>query len=151
MSAPPNFSWVIDRVLAGSGFPRRNNFQWLYENGIRAIVSLTETPINKSIIKKWRFKYLHIPIPDFGIPTDRQVDKFLEFIEKMIQSKKPVLVHCIAGCGRTGTMLAIYFVYSGYSADEAIDHIRQLRPCSIETWYQEDFIHHFAQKVRKFR
>ncbi|MHA1470979.1 MAG: dual specificity protein phosphatase 23 [Candidatus Asgardarchaeia archaeon] len=151
MSAPPNFSWVIDKLLAGSAYPHRNNFQWLYENGIRAIVSLTETPIDKSIIQKWKFKYLHIPIPDFDAPTYEQANKFLKFVETMIQKKKPVLVHCTAGCGRTGTMLAIYLIYNGYDADKAIDYIRQLRPCSIETWIQEEFIYDFSKRVRKFR
>ena len=59
-----------------------------------------------------------------------------------------VAVHCLAGRGRTGTVLAAYFVHRGLSAREAIQKVRDLRPGSIEVPEQEDAIRAFERSRR---
>ena len=56
-------------------------------------------------------------------------------------------MHCGAGIGRTGTMIACYLVDKGFSAEEAIQLVRQARPGSIETREQEQVIHDLAQRM----
>ena len=56
-----------------------------------------------------------------------------------------VAVHCLAGRGRTGTVLAAYFVHRGLPAREAIQKVRDLRPGSIEVPEQEDAIRAFER------
>jgi hypothetical protein len=48
------------------------------------------------------------------------------------------MVHCAAGMGRTGTVLACYLVkYQKYSAKDAIEKVRTERPGSIQSEVQE--------------
>ena len=54
-------------------------------------------------------------------------------------------VHCLAGKGRTGTMLATWFVRTGLTAEDAIAHVRAARPGSIETAALEHAVHAYAQ------
>ncbi len=63
----------------------------------------------------------------------------------------PVAVHCIAGLGRTGTILACYLVGQGISAEEAITTIRKWRPGSIEISEQEAVIYEYERFLLKDR
>jgi atypical dual specificity phosphatase len=140
-----NFSFVIENRLAGCAHPQsmgdcNQALAELKEHGIGAIVSADETGIPLYLIADHDFHYLHLPIPDFGVPTREQVAQFIEFVTKEIADGRSVTVHCGAGFGRTGTLLACYLVKTGMNAREAIRTLRHKRPGSIETPEQEEFI-----------
>ena len=60
-----------------------------------------------------------------------------------------VAVHCGAGLGRTGVIVACYFVAKEMSAKNAVARVRRLRPGSIETEEQEEAVNEFARRRSK--
>ena len=93
---------------------------------------------------------LHAPVEDFTAPSIQLVEQCMEFIERMIHVEdRAVAVHCTNGCGRTGALLACHFVKRGASAEEAVDSIRQIRPCSIETTAQRDLVYHYEEHLKQ--
>ncbi len=151
---PNNFSFVIPAVLAGMERPGtfsklRDDCEFLKNHKISAIVSLTESPLERVYIEEFGFRYLHLPVADFTPPSIEQVDIFLNFQRKAESDSLATVVHCGAGLGRTGTMLACALVSRGYDADVAIDKLRTLRPYSIETLEQEDCVRLYADVVAK--
>jgi atypical dual specificity phosphatase len=91
---------------------------------------------------------VHVPVPDLTAPTGPQFDVVLDAIHRAKKSGLGAAVHCVAGLGRTGTVLAGYFVSTGLSADDAIRKVRHLRPGSIETGEQERAVRELAQRLR---
>ncbi|ODS38853.1 MAG: hypothetical protein A7316_06865 [Candidatus Altiarchaeales archaeon WOR_SM1_86-2] len=146
------FSWIIENKLAGSECPGYyadldDDLRFLRENGISAIVSLTENAIDSNAIAK-DFKYLHLPVEDFTAPAISQIEKFVSYVAGMDNRGVGVVVHCHAGLGRTGTMLAAYLVYVGKNPEDAVREIRAKRPGSIQTASQLESILHYAKKLR---
>jgi len=83
----------------------------------------------------------HFPIQDLRIPTERNLlIKLLVHMKKLLDDDKSVLIHCYAGLGRTGLLATTLLVSLGLEAKVSIEHIRKIRPGSIETIEQENFV-----------
>ncbi len=134
-----NFSWIIEGEIAGMAKPASSvyDFEFLKEKGLEAIVSLSEYPLSEILIEEFGFSVKHIPVRDFQPPTLEQVEDFVAFAKNARSEGKKLVVHCDAGMGRTGTLLACYLVSKGHSATDAIEEVRTKRPGSLETIEQE--------------
>lgn len=146
---PRNFSWLIQNEIAGMARPLSlvADLEFLKDNGIEAIVSLTEIPLHKTLVDEFGFEYKHIPVVDLTSPTLEQVEEFVTFVNSLRGVRKKIVVHCDAGIGRTGTMLACYLVSKGYTARNAISEVRIRRPGSIETVDQEDTVIKYEKRL----
>ena len=146
---PDKFSWLIDNKLAGSGIPTSiDEVQWAIEQGIKSIVTVREEPLDDDWVKD--VKYLHIMSNDMGVPEFDDLVHAVDFIHGRITNNEPVMVHCLAGLGRTGTVLASYLIkYQNMSADEAMEKVREQRPGSIQSYPQEEIIFQFAKSLQR--
>ena len=85
-----------------------------------------------------------------AVPEFNDLTHTIDFIHQRITNNEPVLVHCLAGMGRTGVVLACYLVkYQNISADEATQKIRDERPGSIQSYSQEEIIFRFEKSLQR--
>jgi hypothetical protein len=136
---------VKKNELYGSELPRSlEDFQTLKNMGIKIIISLTEEIRNYNQSEKIQsmFEWYEIFIVDYNVPSDAQIKEFITILEKCRKERKPVMIHCYAGCGRTGLMLALAekLVYGVEDGQEAINNIRKVRSCAVENEKQQSFV-----------
>jgi atypical dual specificity phosphatase len=144
---PDNFSWLIEGKLAGSAIPTsKDEIKWMQEEGVKSIVTIREEPLDED----WTagMNYLHVLSDDMGVPSFDDLKSSVDYIDKKIQNKEPVMVHCLAGLGRTGTILACYLIkYEKMSAIDAIQHVREKRHGSIQSFVQEEMIFQYEKTL----
>jgi atypical dual specificity phosphatase len=150
---PTNFSWVTEGRLAGSGLPiTEAELKWVIDKGIKSIVTVREVPLPSKWFDAGDIDYLHLMVEDYGAPTMEVLDETVDYIDEKIRRGKPVLVHCAAGKGRTGAVLAAYLIKKeNLTADQAIEKIRFMRPGSVQSVTQETALSMYEKylKIKK--
>lgn len=150
---PPSFRWVQPRRLAGSGrpgllVPFEQDLACYQAEGLRLVVTLTEQPL-PALPATFGLRNLHFPIPDMGIPTPREAVRVCDEILRGIEAGEPAVVHCHAGLGRTGTMLAACLVRLGRTGDEALREVRLVNAGYVQSLAQERFLGHLELHLRQ--
>ena len=147
---PTFFGWVIEGQLAASGLPSsKAQLRWLGSHGVDSILTLTESPLSKEWLDETKLPSKHIQMFDHAPPTQESLAESTRYIASQIKAGQTVVVHCLAGVGRTGSVLAAYLIeYDGKTADQAISHIRSIRPGSIED-SQEPAVREYERIVKQ--
>jgi ADP-ribosylglycohydrolase len=128
--------WVIpDRLLAGR-YPggktpkeAERRVASLLEAGFDAFIDLTEAgelpPYD--IYLPARVLYIRKPIPDHGVPRAREhMAEIQTAIDSALSSGRRIYVHCRAGIGRTGTVVACHLIEHGLTCDAALIRLNEL-------------------------
>ncbi|MEK7431948.1 MAG: dual specificity protein phosphatase family protein [Cyanobacteriota bacterium] len=140
-----SFYWILKNKLAGASQPGlyediEKDISFLKEKGITTIITLTET---KESYEEFGMEQIHFPIHDMGIPSPRNAFELCSKIIAEINLNKQILVHCKAGLGRTGTILACCLVNLGNNSNDAINIVRSINKAYIQSSIQEKFIEHY--------
>jgi atypical dual specificity phosphatase len=147
---PQGFSWVEKPLLAALARPSSpEDLAWLRSQGIEVLLSLTEDRLRRDWVDDAGLLVFHEPLEDMEAPTQEQLDRCVSAIQRANARHMGVAVHCGAGLGRTGVVLAAYFVVQGLSAGNAMARVRRLRPGSIETDDQAAAVEVFARRKRR--
>lgn len=154
---PRGFFWVQPGRLGG--LPRPGvvdavdaDLEGLRRLGISVLVTLEEAPaVDPEVLARHGLASIHVPIADMGAPSVEDAERLCREIGRLVAGGAAVAVHCRAGQGRTGTVLAAQLVFEGESAAGAIERVRGVCPRCIQSLPQVEFLSAFEAFVARSR
>lgn len=152
-SGPRGFAWLLPGQLAGTPWPglireTDDDLMALRNVGVTRLVSLTERAFPEALAARFGIRCACLPISDMQAPTLTQAAALCCDIDRWLHAGEVVALHCKAGLGRTGTLLATYWLWRGNgrrSAAESIDRVRHLDTAMIQSPSQTAFLSDFAE------
>jgi len=118
----PNFHKVSDRLYR-SAQPTVEGMQKLKELGVKTVVNLRSFSSDRKKLGKLGLGYEHIYMKAWH-PEEKEIIRFLRLVND--EARGPVLVHCLYGADRTGTMCAVYRVaVQGWTKEDALKEMTE--------------------------
>lgn len=107
---------------------------------LAGVASLAEEAVARGMIHRW------LPIADRATPPIEAARRTVAEVRAALACGERVVVHCMAGIGRSGLFAACLLVSEGATADDAIALVRRVRdPDAVETAKQEAFVRSWAR------
>jgi len=148
--------WVVPHLLLAGCYPssfnqqeKREKLKNLLQIGVRCFVNLTEEEedVKRSSGEVSMFyrpkllamvqtqglevSYVRFPIFDGDVPNQLTMCSILNFIDQAMENKQAVYVHCLAGRGRTGTVVGCFLARHGIASGQAVfDKLREFSQTS---------------------
>lgn len=146
---PRGFLWLKKGMLAGTPRPGvfhdiNYDLKALQRVGVTCLVTLTERAPETEEMREYGMENIWSPIPDMAAPSHTQAFDICRKIEQALRDEKVVAVHCRAGLGRTGTILAAYLIWEGQEALDALETVRRVEPRWVQSEEQVAFLEQFA-------
>lgn len=88
-------------------------------------------------------RWFHLPIVDMCAPDARFEQRWRHegaSLRALLGAGRNIVVHCLGGLGRTGTIAARLLVEYGESPEAAAARVRAARPGAIQTLDQEQYV-----------
>ncbi|KAL1492793.1 hypothetical protein ABEB36_010981 [Hypothenemus hampei] len=149
-----DFNWIVpNKFIAFCGPQNRSRvsnfgypvhspetyFSYFRRHKVSTIIRLNTKAYDANKFTQAGFDHKDLYFVDGGTPSDRILNNFITICEN---AKGAIAVHCKAGLGRTGSLIACYIMkHWRFTAEEAIGWIRICRPGSIighqQNWLQD--------------
>jgi protein-tyrosine phosphatase len=147
--------WVNENAqpalrLTPSAQRRQHEITLLKQHNVTVLISLLEQPLDHPELRN-DFEIYHVPVEDISPPTYDQVYAFAETLLTSLHAGKTVVTHCLAGIGRTTTMLMAAYLVQGYSLEDLTAWVRMRNPHYLFYGSQVTFLQALAEDIRRGR
>lgn len=120
----------------------------LKQHRISVLISLTEHPMDYDHLNG-HFTLHHLPIEDVSPPNHEQVYALAHLLTTAFEVGENVAVHCLAGLGRTTTMLIAAYLVQGYTLRDLTTWIRRQNPHFLFVGSQAQFVYELADHLNR--
>jgi protein-tyrosine phosphatase len=124
--APRGCFWADPGRLLAGRYPGASVDE-LLAAGVTLFVDLTEEgELEPYVTRVVGARHVRFPVLDMWVTSDEQLVRTLDAIDAELAGGGTVLVHCWGGCGRTGTVIAAWWVRHGADPGEALERYQTL-------------------------
>jgi len=142
---PSGFRWIIPGRLGATPLPGivtdlDYDLACLRMLGITTLITLTHRDLDQDALRRQGLRNFHLGISDNEPPSIPQMRALAGRMSELLHNGETLAVHCRAGLGRTGTVVAGWLMCDGLPAQLAIQRIRNIDSRFVQTASQEQFL-----------
>lgn len=142
---PTGFRWLVRGRIAGCAKPgvvasMDHDLALLRRMGITLLINLTEHEFPQDALARHGLKGFAVKIEDRRAPPLLWAKLLLAKMERFLRDGEVIAVHCLAGLGRTGTVLCAWLIKEGLTAAEALRRLRMIDPGFVQSDEQEQLL-----------
>ena len=150
---PGGFHWILKDQLGGMQRPGlltkvEDDILGLKTLGCRVLVNLMEDAMDIPAMEAAGIEYYHFPIVDMKTPSLPDAALWCQRIAGWLEEGRTTVLHCKAGLGRTGTILACVLVWLGDNPVQAVHRVRSTNQLYIQSEEQLQFLNDFGHFCR---
>jgi atypical dual specificity phosphatase len=142
---PRGFRWVLPGRLGTAPLPGAVlsidlDLMALKTVGVTMLITLTRGDLPQAKLAEHGLRNLHLPIYDREAPSVNQLRMLAIRMTRLLEQGEVLCVHCRAGLGRTGTVVAGWLMHQGMTADAALQRLREIDKEYVQSANQEAFL-----------
>lgn len=130
-----SYDRITDFVFLGSRIASLGDYQRLRSDGVRACVDL-----KREAADPWTFEaFLWLPTTDQEAPSQAHLRMGIAFLRQCEQAQMPAFVHCMAGVGRSSTLVLAWLLAGRFreaGTHPALTFLCSRRPIANPNPYQ---------------
>ncbi|XP_059150237.1 protein tyrosine phosphatase domain-containing protein 1-like [Physella acuta] len=160
--------WVTDNILAMARLSNANieKYQMIKsfkEHSVKTVINLQQPgehahcgfgndesgfSYSPQILMENKVYFYNFALMDYGVASVSTLLSIVKVMQFSLSSGK-VAVHCHAGLGRTGLIIACFLIFNNrVSAQKAVQYVRSRRPGSIQTRKQLKTCYMFEREIK---
>lgn len=137
MEKKPDISQITNQIFVGGV----SEIKLLFDAGIDSVLDLRmESSDDEKELEKYSMKYLRIRVSNRKIPNIIEAKKALKWINDVIKNRGIIFIHCNLGRGRGPLFACLYLINQGFTVEEAIKKVKDVRKYTYFNSHQLKFL-----------
>ncbi len=143
----PTLSWITPSLAQGPRFTRAQ-VSGLARSGVTSVLDVRkEAHDDESLLAQHGLRSCHVPMTDRAPPTQRQLERAVEWVMGELADDRKVFIHCQSGVGRSVCVACAVLVRMGYSLPHAYEAVRRKRPEAVISEEQVEALRRYADSL----
>lgn len=118
-------------------------------SGVNSVLDVRkEARDDDALLAQHGLRFCHVPMIDRKPPTQRQLERAVEWVMGELAEDRKVFIHCQSGVGRSVCVACAVLMRMGYNLSDAYEAVHRKRPEAVVSDRQIEALRRYGESLR---